>query len=243
MGRHLTGHFCVAAVIGAFEGIVPERAIGDGGGVYIPQWFGRTEDGRVFAFNYFSNGGMGARYNKDGIHATSFPSNVKNTPVEVVENVAPLFFEKKEIIPDTGGIGKYRGGCGQSLAVRVESPFPAVISGLFERTRFPAMGRMGGGDGQVGEFMIRYGDGRVSKAHPKSKHPLPPGSCVILNQPGGGGYGPAPERRPESVLDDVIKGYVSADSAREHYRVAVYEKDGTFEIDWAQTRNLRNTQE
>lgn len=240
MGRHLTGHFCVAAVVGAFEKIVPERSIGDGGGVYIPQWFGRTKEKQVFTINYFSSGGMGARSNKDGIHALSFPTNVKNSPVEVLENLAPVLFVKKEILPDSGGIGKYRGGCGQSIAVKVTSPFPAVISGLFERTKSPALGRKGGGHGGVGEFIIRDQDGRETKPHPKSKHTLPPQSCIILNHPGGGGYGPASERDPEAVLDDVMKGYVSVKGAKEDYKVVIKDNDGRLGIDWDETKELRS---
>jgi N-methylhydantoinase B len=240
MGRHLTGHFCVAAVLGAFEKITPERTVGDGGGVYIPQWFGRTKEGKVFTNNYFHSGGMGARSNKDGIHAFTFPSNVKNSPVEVMEAVSPLFFEKKEIRDDSGGAGKYRGGCGQSIAVKITSQYPGVISGLFERTKFPALGRKGGSEGKVAEFIIRDKEGRETRPHPKSKHTLPPGSCMILNLPGGGGYGPAYERDPEAVLEDVIQGYVSIKSAEENYQVAIHEKSGKLNIDWGETNKLRN---
>ena len=243
-GRHLTGHFCVPAVMGAFEKIVPEKTIGDAGGIYLPQWFGKRDDGQRFINNYFANGGLGARPNKDGIHAFAFPTNVKNSPVEVVESISPLFFEKKEIIADTGGIGKYRGGCGQSFAIRVTSSYPALISSLFERIRFSCLGRMGGGDGKVGEFIVREPDGTETRPPSKSKHPLSPGSCVILNLPGGGGYGRASERDPKAVLDDVIKGFVSAESAKTDYKVAIIQIADKYEIDRSETDRLRSiTQE
>lgn len=239
MGRHLTGHYCPPAVTGAFEKIFPEKSLGDAGGIYIPQWFGKTEEGKTFTVNYFVSGGMGARYNKDGIHALTYPSNVSNGPVEVLESVSPLFFEKKEIVPDTGGIGKYRGGCGQSVAIRVTSPNPAIIAGLFERIKFPAMGRQRGGEGKVGVFKIRDKDGIERKPHAKSKHILAPGDTVILNLPGGGGYGPASERDPEAVLHDVIKGYVSVESAKEDYKVVIGESKGKLEIDQSKTKKIR----
>ena len=238
-GRHLTGHFCVAAIIGALEKIVPERTIGDGGGVYVPQWFGRTKEGKEFISNYFANGGIGARSNKDGIHAFSFPTNVKNAPIEVVESISPLFFGKKEILIDTGGIGKYRGGCGQSFTIKMTSPHPTMFSGLFERTKFPALGRQGGGEGKVGKFMIRDEGGKEKKAPPKTKIPLPPGGWVVLDLPGGGGYGAAFERNPEAVLDDVMKGYVSVKSAKGDYKVSLHKKKGKLEIDWGATQRMR----
>jgi N-methylhydantoinase B len=243
MGRHLTGHYCPPVVVGAFEKIVAERTLGDAGGVYIPQWFGRTPEGKRFTINYFASGGMGARSNKDGIHAFTFPSNVKNTPVEVMETVSPLFFQKKEIIPDTGGIGKYRGGCGQSFAVQVRSPYPAVISALFERIKFPGLGRNGGGTGKLGEFILRDKDGAERRPHPKSKIPLASRDIVILNLPGGGGYGAAHERDPLAVLDDVVKGYVTVKSARRDYKVLVREEDGRYELDWDGTREMRSSRE
>ena len=126
--------------MGAFEKILPERTIGDAGSVYVAQWYGKTDKGRTFVNNYFANGGMGARLNKDGIHAFSFPTNVKNAPIEVVENISPLFFIKKEIREDTGGPGKFRGGCGQTFVVQVQSSYPTTVSPLCERTRFPSLG-------------------------------------------------------------------------------------------------------
>ena len=239
-GRHLTGHFCVAAVIGAFEKIIPERTIGDGGGTYVPQWFGRTNEGKNFAINYFFNGGMGARFNKDGINALAFPANVKNSPIEVAENVSPLFFEKKELITDTGGIGKYRGGCGQSIAVRVNTPYQVVLTGLYERTKFPTLGRKGGGNGGLAQFIVRNKDGKERKPYPpKSRHTLESGDCLILSLPGGGGYGQAHERNPKAVLEDIIQGYVSVNSAKEDYKVSVRKKNGKLEIDWNETKKIR----
>jgi N-methylhydantoinase B len=242
VGRHLTGHFGVAACLGALEKVAPEKTIGDGGGVYVPQWFGRSNEGKVFINNYFFNGGMGARYNKDGIHAFSFPPNVKNSPIEVVESISPLFFEKKEILPNTGGIGKYRGGCGQSIAVRVTSPYPALINGLYERTKYPALGRKGGGSGALAQFIVRDKNGEERRPHPKSRHILEPGDCVILNLAGGGGYGLAHQRNPEAVLQDVIQGFVSVESAIKNYKVAIHKQDGKSDlgIDWDETKKLRN---
>ena len=91
-----------------------------------------------------------------------------------------------------------------------------------------------------GDFIIRYEDGKEVKAHPKSKHTLPSGASITLHEAGGGGYGLASQRNPESVLDDVIKGYVSVESAREDYRVAIDEQHGISTIDWDETKRLRS---
>jgi N-methylhydantoinase B len=60
-----------------------------------------------------------------------------------------------------------------------------------------------------------------------------------LHEAGGGGYGPPSQRDPESVLDDVVKGYVSVEHARDEYRVAIHEQHGISKIDWDETKKLR----
>jgi N-methylhydantoinase B len=238
--RHVVGQSCVMVVMGAFEKILPERTIGDGGSVYVAQWYGKTSKGRPFVNNYFANGGMGARLNKDGIHAFSFPTNVKNAPIEVVENISPLFFIKKEIREDTGGSGKFRGGCGQTFVVQVQSSYPTTVSPLCERTKFPSLGRIGGNDGRLGEFIMQDADGGETQLLPKTRYTFEPGSIMVMHLPGGGGYGPAAERDPNLVLDDVIKGYVSIESARDKYKVLIArDTAGKLAIDWQTTEKLR----
>ena len=67
---------------------------------------------RLLAWRSPSNGGTGARPDKDGLSATAYPSGVRGTPVEIAESQTPLIFWRKELRPDSGGAGRTRGGLG-----------------------------------------------------------------------------------------------------------------------------------
>src|SRR5207244_872550 len=64
-----------------------------------------------------SNGGTGARPDKDGLSATAYPSGVHGTPVEIAESQTPLIFWKKELRPGSGGAGRTQGGHGQIIEI------------------------------------------------------------------------------------------------------------------------------
>ena len=64
-----------------------------------------------------TNGGTGARPDKDGLSATAYPSGVRGTPVEIAESQTPLIFWRKELRPDSGGAGRTRGGHGQIIEI------------------------------------------------------------------------------------------------------------------------------
>jgi N-methylhydantoinase B len=238
--RHIIGHQCVLAVISAFEAAIPQRTIGDSGGFWLPQWYGKTDSGETFIINYFSNGGMGARSTKDGISAFSFPTNVKNSPVEVFENLSPLVFEEKSLIKDSGGAGTMRGGLGQRISVRYTGKEPILISNLIERTIYPCKGRQNGADGATGKIFVKQLKGETLTPARNSKTEIPPDTSFIMELPGGGGYGPSANREPEAVLKDVVQEYVSAEKATEIYKVVVIKDGNSFIIDWDKTNALRS---
>jgi N-methylhydantoinase B len=108
------------------------------------------------------------------------------------------------------------------IAVRTDRPF--LFSGLYERIDSRAPGLQGGGAGFPGA--VATNDPAIA-VRPKTRTLLPPGTEVTLSLPGGGGYGPASERDPARVLEDVRNGYVSAERARLDYGVAVDLERGT----------------
>jgi N-methylhydantoinase B len=140
---------------------------------------------------------------------------------------------KRELIQDSGGAGKFRGGLGQEMILQVRTRKPAVHSPMYDRLKFPAKGYAGGKDGRCGDFLLA--DGR--HPHPKTKYVLQPEQEAILRLPGGGGFYAAFERDPELVRQDVINGYVSVHSARSEYGVWI--EEGGYTIDWAKTAELR----
>jgi len=232
--RHILGHFLSAAVFGALSHVLPDRVIAEGSqGLWNTQFDGITEKGEPFAYVFFSAGGTGARPGKDGLSATAFPSGIRGVPAEVVENVSPIFMECRELIPDSGGAGRFRGGLGQRMVLRIRGGHPAQHSPMYDRILFAAKGFAGGMPGAKGRIYLDDG----TQPHPKTKYILKPNQKVTLELPGGGGFSPPDQRDPDRVLDDVRDGLVSLGSAKELYRVAI--DPGTLAIDRAETQLLR----
>ena len=169
-------------------------------------------DAEEFVVNPFHTGGTGARPGKDGLSATSFPSGVRSTPIEITETVAPLIFWRKEYIPDSGGAGEHRGGLGQVMEISHAEGAPFAVSKMFERVRNAARGRDGGGAGAAGRVHVPgVGDLRV-----KGREVVPPGHRIVLETPGGGGLGDPNDRSRDKVREDVADGFVSAGAAELH---------------------------
>lgn len=235
--RHILGHFLSAAVFGALSHVLPDRVIAEGSqGLWITQFDGRDERGENFCYVFFSAGGTGARPNKDGLSTTAFPSGIHGVPAEQVENVSPIFMECRELIQDSGGPGRFRGGLGQRMVLKVRSMEPAQHSPMYDRILFPAKGFAGGLPGAIGRFSLNDG----TTPHAKTKYVLKQDQKVILELPGGGGFYPPEKRDAEMVREDVIDGLVSLDQAREVYRVAL--DPATMEIDLQTTEKLRNAE-
>lgn len=232
-GRHLTGHFAAFAVYGALAKIAPDRVNAESSILGLTQFDGVTDDADIFVKNYFCTGGMGARPNKDGLSAVGFPTNIANAPIEVTENTSPLFFTRKELISDSGGPGKYRGGLAQRVGIKIMSKYPAVFSCLYERTKFPARGYCGGLSGRKADVILNEAD----HPHPKKKCPIKPGDEVWIELAGGGGFYPPQERDPEMVLRDLLNGFISLEAAANIYKVKI--DPSTMKIDWAATEALR----
>src|SRR5262249_56526051 len=101
----------------------------------------------------------GARADLDGLSATSFPSAVRGTPVEIVEAATPLVFWRRELREGSGGEGAARGGLGQEMEIGTLDGAPFTLFAAFDRIAHPARGRAGGDAGAAGE--LRLQDGRV----------------------------------------------------------------------------------
>jgi N-methylhydantoinase B len=212
--RHIIGHFLPGAIFGALAEVLPERVIAEGAAnIWINQFSGRDEDGSIWTYVWFSTGGTGARPTKDGLNTTAFPSGISGVPAEVIESLAPLILHRREFRPDSGGPGRYRGGLGQVMEVSVRGGRPFSISPLFDRAKFAAQGSAGGRSGAFGR--ISTSDGQVFET--KGVRELPAGTRVILELPGGGGFGDPLDRDPDLVLRDVRDGLVSETAASQEY--------------------------
>lgn len=181
--------------------------------------FGGTDprNGRSYVSYEVVKGGLGARPNKDGINAICAGiANTMNTPVEIVELSFPLRVARYEIVNDSGGPGRFRGGLGVRRAWTIlDAPSHATV--CFERTVVPPFGVCDGKAAPPAEVKLIEADGTERRLNSKQSFIAPPGSTVEVVAPGGGGYGPPVERSREAIEADLREGYVTADRLAQDY--------------------------
>ena len=163
-------------------------------------------------------GGMGARPTQDGINSVKVGiSNTMNSPVEQMEMRFPIMIDRYELINDSGGAGKYRGGLGARRVTRVMG-HTAMVTTCCERMISPPFGLQGGKPGSVSKIeMIDHEGVRKPVAGKGPPFPMADGGEIWYDVAGSGGYGDPKERDPEALRQDVINEYVSAESAVSEY--------------------------
>ncbi len=204
--RNITGNMLHSVVFGALAKAVPNKIQADcGSACWCVVLNGMHDDGREFVEYFFLNGGYGARPNQDGVHVLSFPTNVANVPIEVLENDAPILVTRKSLAPNSGGKGQYRGGLGQVFSFKHIGEKAINISILTEKTQTQAHGICGGEHGAKGSIKI------IPKRNlaPKGLDKLYPGEEIILTLPGGGGYGKPKKRSEKAIEKDLQLGYIN----------------------------------
>ena len=204
----------------ALSDAMPDRIPAGSYGDQMPTIaFGTHPDtGRLFIQGDLNAGGTGARPAYDGESGMIIfaGSTARNNPVEVVESRIPTIrILKYGLRPDSGGAGRHRGGLG--IERLYEFLAPAFITFSLERKVTPPWGLGGGQDGAVNGVEITAPDGAVRHVRKATQHPIAAGERVRILTGGGGGFGPAAERDPESVRRDVAEGYVTPAAARRDY--------------------------
>ena len=227
------------SVLGALAKAVPERVAAAASHMANPTFGGwdRAKKRRFVAYELVLSG-TGARATKDGCEAMSWAFNASNIPVEAQEANQPIVVERFELIRDSAGAGKFRGGSG----VRRDMRFLAdegKLTNLSERQRFPAYGLFGGQAGGLGRTVINPGLGE-QVVHGKQSREFAYGDVISFQQPGAGGYGDPLERDPARVLEDVLDDYVSVEAARREYGVVIAGSGADLRVDDAATRAVRN---
>ncbi|MXZ80222.1 MAG: hydantoinase B/oxoprolinase family protein [Gammaproteobacteria bacterium] len=207
--RHVIGHLIPDLVLGALAKALPGKILAEGAAalwnIHISARPVAGGAGRPAEILMFNSGGMGARPGLDGLSATAFPSGVQTMPIEATEHTGPVVIWRKELRPDSGGAGRYRGGLGQVVEIAPMDGYEFDFSAMFDRVSSPARGRDGGGAGAPGRVLLDDG----TEFRPKGWQHVPAGRRLILHLPGGGGYGDPGERSPEAVASDVVGGYVT----------------------------------
>ena len=226
--RHVIGQMLPDLIFGCLAQAAPDKVPAEGAGaMWNPMFRGgrtavdteiaetspvMTEDFDVITFN---TGGTGGRPTLDGMSTTAFPSGVRTPPVEAIEADYPLIIWRKEFREGSSGAGRYRGGLGQVLEFGCENDAPFSIAAMFDRTWEAPKGRHGGQDGAAG--IVRLSSGTRLKS--KGRQTVPYSEHLVLELPGGGGFGFPADREPERVRDDVLDGLVTVETACEEYGV------------------------
>jgi N-methylhydantoinase B len=153
-------------------------------------------------------------------------------PVEITESMAPVIVHRKEYRIDSGGAGMFRGGLGQVMEIESAEAMPFAIATAFDRMEHPARGVNGGGPGMVGQVSTTSGRSLSGKGH----YSIQPGERLIVEMPGGGGYGVALQRDPSHVARDVRDGRLSAEAALAQYGVVL---SSGFVVDAVATQQCR----
>jgi len=177
-------------------------------------------NGRHYVSYETIKGGFGARPTKDGIHCVaSGISNTMNTPIEVLEMAFPVRVERYEIEPDSGGAGRYRGGCAARRVWRMLEGADATGALCMERMTSPPFGIMGGKAGAAAVVTLSTPDGATRDLPSKGAFAAPAGAVIDMRTPGSGGFGAVAERDPAAIGRDMLDGYVTAEAAERDYGI------------------------
>jgi len=231
-----TVHALVDAVYDALSNIVPDKVRADGSGSRSIILGGRsTYTGKGYVQYEIIAGGAGARATKDGASGiTVNQSNAMIAPVEIIESEFPTRLLRYELIRDSGGAGRFRGGLGiRREYLNLEDARFSIRS---MKHVIPPNGCAGGGTGRPGDIWINP-DGKDAKRLPTryADYPLKAGDIFRLDTPGGGGHGDPLARDPERVLADVREGEVSAEAAERDYGVVLKRNGNDLVVDQAAT--------
>lgn len=184
-GRSAIGHLLPAAVFKALAGVLPSKVWASGSPNSSLTMSGEYR-GKRFAVVNFLNAGQGATARRPGFSAMSFPANLGNTPIEMMEQLAPFRVLRREIRRGSGGEGQHQGGCGISFEFEMlPDASDVTASFLMTQLKAPTAGLAGGGPGKPGQLLING-----VKTDPTAPRILKAGDRILMETAGGGGYGP-----------------------------------------------------
>lgn len=238
-GNHETGSRIVDVLFQAFAQALPDRAIAGVTGSASAFVIGGGDSGeerglKPYLLIQIVDGGRGACLGGDGINATRCGViNAKNQPVEVIETRTPIFVEQQELVSDSGGPGRWRGGCSIKGSYRLTHG-TAILTTLSDRVTTGPYGLFGGKEGNKCALDLRHGNRDVA-LFSKYTGVMEQGDVFHFQAAGGGGYGNPLQRNPQQVLNDYLNGYISLDGAEREYGVKIDPQ--TFALSYTEKRD------
>ncbi|MBT4486825.1 MAG: hydantoinase B/oxoprolinase family protein [Rhodospirillaceae bacterium] len=211
----------IEAIVKALAPACPDRAMAGWGRRFRIAIKGEDpRNGKPFIWHMFhARPGAGASPGGDGWHGSGewhSTGGLKFGSVEIAEQRFPLFFQRHEYRPDSGGDGRFTGGCGVDLELHVETETVCQTNTAGDGARHGACGLLGGADGAPHRYLMRA-PGRRAKVLPTKLEGIEvlPGTIFEVHSAGGGGWGPPQERDPDARTHDRLNGYVSRRAAKD----------------------------
>jgi len=199
----------VDAVLRTLAQIVPERVPAASGGTMTNVSFG----GRGWAFYETIGCGFGARSSADGVDGVHVNmTNTLNTPIEILEQLYPIRILRYELRPESGGLGKYRGGLGIVREYLALDHVKVSIAG--NRVRSRPWGLNEGLPGKPARYTVIRNNGATEQLPPIAHVELAPGERLVVETPGGGGYGDPCERAELLIKEDVADGKIDLEEVK-----------------------------
>jgi N-methylhydantoinase B len=213
----------VEALFRALASAVPDRVPAGGHAQITTCAFGgfEPETRQRFVFTDIQGGGNGGRPHADGSDGQdSHLPRFMNTPVEAIEQRFPIRIERYELVPDSGGAGKFRGSLALRRDIRVLTG-PVSFARYADRHTIAPKGLFGGHAGTMGHFELNPETNHARPLRSKGLDTLQANDLVRLTLPGAGGYGDPKERSLDALDRDLMDGKVTPDAAETHYAVVV----------------------
>lgn len=204
------------AINGALAKARPERAMGAFSHWANPNFSGiDLATGKQWVMYDVVLGGYGGQSDRDGPEGMCPVFNCSNIPIEVHEICNPILVRQLGFIPDSGGVGKFRGGCGMRKDIEIRSD-AAIVTLLGDRHRYEPYGLLGGKSGALGQTVLMR-DGVEHQLGSKETCQLRRGDIVSFRLNGAGGYGPPKERDFALIKQDLRDGFVTEAAASVAY--------------------------
>ena len=209
----------VDVILEALATFRPERAIANSGssGSIAISWQDGGRPGQAnLQYEIFSSAYGGGNGHDGASAVATHLSNLHITPIEILESEFPCRITEFQLIPDSGGAGRWRGGL--SFRRQYELLQDAIVTRRYDRAKFPPSGLAGGAPGHASRFVIRAGSETEEETPASGRFTLASGERFLLECAGGGGYGDPAERDPDALDTDIAEGRVSPAKARTAYR-------------------------
>jgi len=204
----------VDVILEALGQLHPARAIANGGSssALSIAWSKARPGQSTMQYEIIGSaygGGMG----HDGATGTATHlSNLHITPIEILESEYPCRIRRFELVPDSGGQGRWRGGL--SLLREYELLADATVIRRFDKTKFPPEGLAGGNPGARARFRIGLGTAGEHDTPASGRYEMKAGERFLLQTAAGGGYGDPGQRDAGAIERDIAEGYVTHESTR-----------------------------